>query len=172
MLEHLPLTPEQRAQLTRSVGDVLAVLPTLYQSLPQQIVHRDFDASNVLMEGGRVTGVLDFEFAGPDLRAFDLARSLSLFTVSPWSSPEGWQRVASFVLGYRAQVEFTPGEVEALPDLMRLYRTVSLVHREGHRRQGLANEADVLARAMALLWQDEWLRAQRRNLVRILAPDG
>ncbi len=172
MLEHVPLELVQGAQFTHIVRDLLAALPAMYQSLPQQIVHRDFDASNVLMEGERVTGVLDFEFAGPDLRAFDLARSLSLFRVSPWSSPEGWHGVTAFVTGYRERVDLTPGEIDALPDLMRLYRVMSLVHREGRRRQGLASEADVLARAMALLRQDAWLRAQRRNLVRLLAPDG
>jgi prepilin-type processing-associated H-X9-DG protein len=91
MLEQLPLEQEQRAQLSRIVSDLVAVLPKLYQSLPQQAVYRDFNASNVLMADGSVSGVLDFEFAGSDLRAYDLARSLSMFTISPWNIPYGWQ---------------------------------------------------------------------------------
>jgi len=172
MLEHLPLEHTQRVQLSRIVGDLLAVLPALYQSLPQQIVHRDFDASNVLMAGDRVSGVLDFEFAGPDVRALDLARSLSMFTISPWNIPDGWERVTAFILGYREHIELTPAEIETLPELMRLYRTWSMVHREGRRREGLVSEADVLARAMALFRQDEWLGEQHQELERLLASPG
>ena len=169
MLEEMPLEQARRAQLIRIIGDVVASLPTLYRSLPQQIVHGDFDTSNVLMEGDRVTGVLDFESASPHVRAFDLARGLSPFTISPWSDPAGRQRAAAFAAGYRERVELTPEELEALPGLMRLYRVISLIHREGRRRQGFASEADVLARVMALLQQDEWLAA---NAARTLSGNS
>jgi homoserine kinase type II len=170
MLEQIPVDPIERAQLRRIVHDLSAALPMLYYSLPWQIVHRDFDASNVLMEGEHVTGVLDFEFAGLDLRVLDLGRSLSLFTISPWNLPDGWQRTKVFIMGYREHVELTPDEVEALPDVMRLFRVRSLVHREGHRRQGLASEEDVRARAMGLLGQEKWLSERRRDLMDALAP--
>ncbi len=55
MLEQLTLEPGQRAEIIRIVGDLQAALPARYQSLPRQIVHRDFDASNVLLEGDRVS---------------------------------------------------------------------------------------------------------------------
>lgn len=169
MLEHLPLEPPQRAQIVRIVGDLQAALPRRYQSLPRQIVHRDFDAGNVLVEGDRVSGVLDFEFAGPDVRTYDLARSLSLFTVSPWSHADGWPRVATFATGYRSHLELTPAELDALPDMMRLYRTWSLIHREGRRREGRANEEDVVARANGLLRQEEWLQRRQGDFIQLLS---
>jgi len=95
-----------------------------------------------------------------------------MFTISPWNIRDGWQRVAAFILGYREQAELTPGEIEALPELMRLYRVWSLIHREGRRRQGLASQSDVLARANGLFQQDHWLSQQRQNLTRLLAPNG
>ena len=171
MIERLPLEGEQRAALLRIVGDLSGGLPALYRALPRQIIHGDFDASNVLVEGERVTGVLDFEFAGPDLRALDLARCLSMFRVSPWESADGWQ-LQAFYSGYREHVELTPDEREALPDLMNLYRVVSLLHWEGRRREGLASEDDVRARARALLRQDEWLQARRGDLVTLVASKG
>ena len=79
----------------------MTALPELYRSLLQQIVHRDFDASNVLMEGDRVTGVLDFEFAGSDLRAFDLARSRSLFRKGGRKTP------GALALGYKPFARFS-----------------------------------------------------------------
>lgn len=169
MVEELPLEPNMRTRIAHVVGDVVAVVPDLYQSLPRQIVHRDYAASNVLIDGKCVTGVLDFEFAGRDLRAIDLARGLCQFTVAPWSHPEGWRRVIAFISGYRERVTLRADEVDALPELMRLYRIVSLIHREGRRRQGLASETDVQARADALLRQDEWLRARWRDLNRVFA---
>lgn len=62
MMESIPLEPATRARLIGVVTAVSATILRMYQSLPRQIVHGDFDASNVFMEGGRVTGVLDFEF--------------------------------------------------------------------------------------------------------------
>lgn len=167
-LDWVPLDSGRRAHVYRIISDVEATLPMLYRSLPQQLVHRDFDASNVLMSGNTVTGVLDFEFAGPDLRAFDLARSLSLFTISPWSIPDGWERVTAFICGYREHLTLTSGEIEAIPCLMRLYRIWSLIHREGQRQRGLANESDVLARALGLLRQEAWLDARHQELVGLL----
>jgi homoserine kinase type II len=169
MLEQLPVEQQQRAQISRIVTDLAAALPELYQSLPQQIVHRDFDASNVLMVDEGVSGVLDFEFAGLDLRVYDLARSLSMFTISPWNIPNGWQQVMAFIEGYRQHLLLTADEAEALPDMMRLYRMWSLIHREGRRRQGLASEEDVQARARGLLKQEEWLSAHHWDLARLVA---
>jgi Ser/Thr protein kinase RdoA (MazF antagonist) len=45
MLEELPLPQEERAQLVGILQELLAMAPRLYSSLPQQIVHRDFDGS-------------------------------------------------------------------------------------------------------------------------------
>ena len=54
--------------------------------LPQQLIHGDGHYDNVLVEGdgetGRVTGILDFEFAAMDFRAMEVR-----FLVSPPSQP-------------------------------------------------------------------------------------
>jgi len=168
MLEELPLHREERAQLVVILQELLALIPGLYGSLPQQIVHRDFDGSNVLIEGARVTGVLDFEFAHPDLRAVDFAYALYGFTVGTWGTEEGEELIGACAAGYRDRVQLTPAEIEALPDLIRLYRMVSLIHREGRRRLGQAREEAVLTRVDMLLRLDTWLREHRGELVRWL----
>lgn len=167
MVQQLSLESTQRAQVGRIIEELAAALPSLYQSLPQQIVHADFDASNLLVDDNQVSGVLDFEFAGFDLRAYDLARSLSMFGISPWNVSNGWQLIEAFVEGYQQQVQLMQAEIVAMPDLMRLYRVWSLIHREGRRRQGLATEADVLARANGLLRQEEWLAERGDDLSRL-----
>jgi Ser/Thr protein kinase RdoA (MazF antagonist) len=59
-----------------------ASTPALYQILPRHITHREYDQSNVLMEGKRVISVLDFEFCGP-VGILDLA-----YALTKW--PEGF----------------------------------------------------------------------------------
>lgn len=164
LLEHIPLDSSQGSKISRIIAAVEGRVPSLYSTLPQQVVHRDLDATNVVIQEGRVVGVLDFEFVGLDLRALDLARSLTMFVASPWSDPAGMQWVSAFAEGYRQHVALAPEEIAALPDLMRLYRVVSLINREGLRRQGLASEADVMARALALLRCDAWLAGNSEQL--------
>jgi homoserine kinase type II len=163
MIEHLPLDGDQRAQLLNIIHNLAPRLPRLYETLPLQIVHRDFDFSNVLMAAGRVTGILDFEFARPDVRALDLAIALSAAGGPDWSANH--QRIAAFFAGYQDRLSLTRVEVEALPDLMRLFRVGVLIHREGRHRQGQARETDVLARARALLRVDKWLREHGEEVV-------
>lgn len=47
-------------------------------ALPQQVVHADFRAANLLVRDGRITGVLDFEEARVDAAVADLARATCL----------------------------------------------------------------------------------------------
>jgi len=75
--------------------------------------------------------------------------------------------VIAFISGYHERVTLRADEVDALPDLMRLYRIVSLIHREGRRRQRLASATDVQVRADALLQQHEWLRMRWHDLSRV-----
>jgi Ser/Thr protein kinase RdoA (MazF antagonist) len=68
----LPLLARETADLLRLLHLVESEIPPLYAHLPQQIIHADLDPSNVLLDGARVTGVLDFEFSHYDLRLDDL----------------------------------------------------------------------------------------------------
>ncbi|MFN8488408.1 MAG: phosphotransferase [Caldilineaceae bacterium] len=47
--------------------------------LPATTIHGDYQAFNLLFQDGKVSGVLDFEYARRDLRAFELVYTLSLF---------------------------------------------------------------------------------------------
>ncbi|MCC7361964.1 MAG: phosphotransferase [Anaerolineales bacterium] len=88
-------------------------------ALPWQVVHHDYDASNVLMRDGRVTGVLDFEFAGPDWRALDVGAALK-YTMRWWESDQPWPAARAYCRGYGRVQRLTGAEVKALPWLIRL----------------------------------------------------
>jgi homoserine kinase type II len=81
-LLQLPLPDEDTASFVDQLRLVEMQIPPLYTSLPQQLVHADIGPANILMDGARVSGVLDFEFALYDLRIADLLVPLS------WWRPE------------------------------------------------------------------------------------
>jgi homoserine kinase type II len=71
-VDDLGLGPH-RARIVELFTHVDETHDALATSLPRQIIHGDFGYINVLVHDDTVTGMLDFEFAGPDLRALDLA---------------------------------------------------------------------------------------------------
>jgi Ser/Thr protein kinase RdoA (MazF antagonist) len=162
----LDVAKGERRRLHAIMRHLGEVAPALARALPEQIVHRDFDASNVLMEGGRVAVVLDFEFARPDIRALDLATGLAAFGGARWDPADG--RRPAFAAGYLARLRLAPAELEAVPDLMLLMRAGSLLHRAGRERLGTASGDEVLARAQALLRRAAWLEEHGRALVQHL----
>jgi homoserine kinase type II len=162
----IALERSERAQLA-AIGTAAAEDgERLDRDLPRQCVHRDFDASNVLVMSGRVTAVLDFEFAGWDLRVMDLAAALILFRGHPWVL--GVAGLESLIGGYGATLRLTNTEVQAVPAAMRLTRVGRLIRREARRREGRARPGDVLSRARELLRLDAWLAAHEEALVAML----
>jgi homoserine kinase type II len=172
----LPLSPSRRAALERVLAAVEAGAPALQAGLPGQVIHYDFGHSNVLLQEGRVRGVLDFELAGPGERATDLAAGLYYFVAEAWGTGQEWPRLGAFAAGHAAGLAgagadaLTPAERRAIPLLMRQYRAIALVHRAGRYRQGVAREADVASRAEWLLCLKAWLGRHQDDLVAVLTP--
>lgn len=163
-LGELPIPEQARARLIERYDWLVAHIPAHYARLPQQLCHEDYDPSNVLMAGRRVTGVLDFELCARDARVMDLTVALSWWPVERFGSGDEWPIIAAFTRGYARHVALTAGEAEALPTLMLLRGYTSLIHRLGRHRQGLDSRAAVVARAEAALARDEWLRANSARL--------
>ncbi len=114
-------------------------------SLPRQIVHGDFAFPNLLVRDGAVTGLVDFEFAGPDVRAADLATALYI-TVVRGDPAQRWQLLEALAAGYRRALPLDPSEIAAMPDLMLRRSAIGLVHWIGRWRQGIAPREEPLAR--------------------------
>jgi homoserine kinase type II len=165
-LLQLPLPAEDTAHLVRQLRVAETQIPPLYASLPQQLVHGDIDPSNVLMDGARVTGVLDFEFSGYDLRIADLLGPLSWWHPELFGTGAEWGMMEALGRGYTAHLPLQPGEVRALPLLFRLRAIGGLLRDLTWRRQGRASEERLLERAASTLERDRWLQ---RNESRLLA---
>jgi homoserine kinase type II len=86
--------------------------------LPRGPVHADLFRDNVLFDGERIGGVIDFYFAGIDALLFDVAVTVNDWCVDP-SGEVDPPRAAALLAGYRATREFTRDELAAWPVLLR-----------------------------------------------------
>ncbi len=84
-----------------------------YSSLPRGIIHADLFRDNVLWEGdGRLSGVLDFYFAGEDSLLFDLA-----VAANDWCADD--DSLSALIAGYTVLRPLTADEGAAWPALRR-----------------------------------------------------
>lgn len=144
-----PLDPDRRGTLGELLVRASARAAALPPALPRQIVHRDFDPSNVLLIGGQVGAVLDFEFAAVDLRVVDLA--LALHSCVRLGTGGDATDAAVFVAGYAAVAPLTAAECRVLPTALLLGRMAAFLHRLRHARHGLAGAAALAQRLDALV---------------------
>jgi homoserine kinase type II len=165
LIQQLPLEQEERHRTLTLLEVTQAAAPSLYQALPQQIIHRDYDQSNVLMDDGSVTGVLDFEFCGPDLRVLDLAYALSQWPEGLWNTGEEWAVIDAFGRGYLQHQNLTLPELESLPLVLRLRATTSLYFRFGRYVRGLETSEDMVLQIREALYKETWLQANAEELL-------
>jgi homoserine kinase type II len=161
----LPLAEDARKRLVDGYERVMAQMPMIHTVLPRQIVHEDCDMSNVLLTGSRVTGVLDFEFCGRDVRAIELTVALIWWALVYSDAGDEWPIVRALTTGYARHVILTADEIAALPVLIHYRAYTSLVHRLGRYRQGLSPLESVMERANAALERADWLHANGQQLV-------
>src|SRR6185436_11267841 len=73
-----------------------------YAALPRGPIHADLFRDNVLFEGGRLSGFLDFYFAGCDTFLFDIGVCLNDWCVDLGSGRPDAQRQAAFLMAYES----------------------------------------------------------------------
>ena len=137
--------------------------------LPVQVVHGDLGASNALVDErtGEMSGVLDFELAGPDARVQDLLVALLL---SGALAGPGWaRRAAALVRGYAAVLRLGQAEIMAVPDLLVVRCVASVFWRAGRWRRGQSALSDVADRVAVLEASQTWLAVHRGRLLSVLA---
>lgn len=160
-----PLTHSFIQCLERARSNVVE----MYATLPHQIIHSDLDGSNLLFLGDQVSGILDFEFASPDVRAMDFAIAVVQTAVSPELKGLELDVVGALAGGYGAAARLTPSEIEAIPDLLRLRGAVSVIHRLGRWKSGLSPLGAVESRIRHNIALDRWLETHRDALVSAVA---
>jgi homoserine kinase type II len=138
----------QAAPIERAYATVVATLPT-------QIIHGDFALTNVLVDDGKVTAILDFEVARRGPRVDDPVGAIGITT--RFGTPGDVDRLAALRRGYARAVTLSRAEHEAIPTLLRGRALQSAVWRAGRWRLGLAGLDEVRHRLERGLEQERWL---------------
>lgn len=90
-----------------------------YEQLPKGPVHADVFRDNVLFDGEKLTGVIDFYFAGCDALLFDIAVCLNDWCVDGCTGRPQDERTAAFLRGYESIRALTPAECTLLSAMQR-----------------------------------------------------
>ena len=89
-----------------------------FPDLPRGPVHADLFRDNTLFDGGRISGVIDFYFAGVDCLLYDVA-----VCANDWCLEEGSaldrKRTRALLAGYHALRPFGELETKAWPAMLR-----------------------------------------------------
>jgi homoserine kinase type II len=95
----------------------------LGQALPQGAIHADLFRDNVMFDDtagpDRLCGFFDFYFAGTDTWLFDVAVCLNDWCADLTTGALDEARATAFTAAYERVRRFTPGEVRAMPALLR-----------------------------------------------------
>jgi len=133
----------------------------IYASLPTQLIHGDFGFGNVLVRAGRVRGIVDFEYAGRNVRAMELAAGLSS-AIARESRESLWRPVLN---GYLRTLRLDVTEIAALPALAILHWAVIVVWWSGRSLEGRPFPDGLSALADRALIVEEWMDARGPELV-------
>lgn len=140
-----------------------------YRALPYQVIHGDFGPGNALARAGRITALLDFDFAAPDARAMDLAQGLE-FTMRRWESPEPLAMAGPFCRGYARRGRLSEAEVAAIPWLIRLRDATAAVWWLG-RSLTAGDARPQVERLEEMRAAGRWLAENERRLVEIVGRE-
>lgn len=98
------------------------LLSELYPQLPRQLIHRDLHLGNLLLEGSRLTGYIDFDLSQINARIFDLCYLSLSFLVGRTedrAAAEKWFVILrKLIEGYQTKFLLTEVEKAAIPVMM------------------------------------------------------
>jgi homoserine kinase type II len=123
------------------------------ENLPQGVIHADLFRDNVLFDGDKLSGLLDFYSACTDALLFDVA-----VTVNDWCCDEGVvnvEKVTALLSAYDSLRPFTDQEKQQTPTLLRAaalrFWLSRLEHRYFPRTGELTQQKDPLTFRRILL---------------------
>lgn len=90
----------------------------LFPGIPRGAIHADLFRDNVLFEGKRISGVIDFYFACTDSLLFDVAVCVNDWCVLPDGAIDG-ERADALLESYRATRPIAEAEALAWPVMLR-----------------------------------------------------
>ena len=97
----------------------LAALRHLYPQLPRQIIHRDPNPGNIILDDEGKWGFIDFDLSERNVRIYDPCYAATAILSETFSDPtkrSNWFRVyRDIVTGYDSVAQLTEAERESIP---------------------------------------------------------
>ena len=140
--------------------------------LPHVIIHGDYYAGNLLFEGDRIVGVVDYDKARWQARVVELAEALIYFA-SPrpghlkhlvYPGFLQWEPFTRFLRHYARVVTLEENEVRALPDYVRCIWLAISLQRLWEKGARPAWACEALHEVLAL---GDWARANTQRMIEV-----
>ncbi|MDE6063841.1 MAG: phosphotransferase, partial [Lachnospiraceae bacterium] len=100
----------------------VALLESVYDSLPKQLIHRDVHSGNFLFSEGNFTGYIDFDLSQKNIRIFDICYFLTGLlaeeTEEALTKSEWLANVKAVIAGYESIIKLSEKEKAAIPCVM------------------------------------------------------
>lgn len=164
-VDWLPISKRMKARLKAVLESVVEDAAPIFKRQAKQLIHGDYIPGNVLMDGGRVTGVLDFEFCAMNPPVMDVAVALDTWGWTLLDSDARWRRYDAFGRGFARVRRLTADEAGALPTLILLRNCVVLMHVIGGFMADKSQMVDVEYWIESTLTIDAWLTLYGKQLV-------
>jgi homoserine kinase type II len=177
------------ARQLRLKADRLAVRFAGYEGLPYRVIHGDYWAGNLLFEGDRVVGVLDYDKAAWQPRLAELAEGLVYFSSSrpghfqhlAYPGFLQWEPFGGFLRAYATVAGLSEAEILTLPDticllwfsvsIKRLWQGLRTRYSPGIedrlQDQPPRRPAEALVALQEVLVLVDWATAHSRQMVEI-----
>ena len=133
--------------------------------LPVQLIHADLHYDNVLCDGERVSGLLDFEFSVHDWRACELAVALSKYA----GEPDALRIFTEFAEGYAVHGSLNKVEIDCIPDLIILRILSNAVYFVGRGVSGEDSFDALTTRAEMYYNRIQWIKTHQQDIVDIVS---
>ena len=133
-------------------------------NLPKQLIHGDLHYDNILCDGDKVSGLLDFEFCSIDWRAMEIAICLSKYA----GEKDAMTYFDSFITGFAEKGILSEEEIKVVPDLINLRVLSNVVYFVG-RALGKEDSIDALtSRAATYAGRVQWIKDNSQAIIDLI----
>lgn len=130
------------------------------EELTSLVIHGSYGQSAVLVDGGRLTAVLDFDRSAQDLLGLDVAYAVRSFGRSGVGIDR--DRCRAFLHYYRSQAPLAEADLAAMPELFQAHRLIVIAKKCGNllTKQAIVPRQPKDAAKFALLLERECARVR------------